>query len=74
MNATNERTSHVMFSPGLEVKLKGRHYPVVIAATHVPELLSVEKLTNGVRVGASTTLSSLKELLEELVSSEPGAQ
>ena len=61
-----------MLSPGLEVKLKGQHYPVIIAATHVPELLSVEKLTTGVQVGASTTLSSLKEILEELISSEPG--
>ena len=72
MKATNERKSHDMFSPGLEVKLKGQHYPVIIAATHVPELLLVETLTNGVRVGASTTLSSLKELLEALVNSEPG--
>ena len=62
------------FSPGLEVKLKGQHYPVIIAATHVPELLSVENVTTGVRVGASTTLSSLKVLLDELVTSEPGTQ
>ncbi|KAI0235297.1 Xanthine dehydrogenase/oxidase [Lamellibrachia satsuma] len=56
---------------GLEIKLKNQHYPVFIAATGVPELLSVEVTATGVRLGASTTLTTLKEVLQELVSSEP---
>ncbi|KAI0235300.1 Xanthine dehydrogenase/oxidase [Lamellibrachia satsuma] len=52
-------------------KLKNQHYPVVIAATDVPELLSVERSAAGVRLGASTTMTTLKEVLQELVSSEP---
>ena len=66
--------SVIVLSPGLETKLKNQHYPVVIAATDVPELLSVERTVIGVRLGASTTLTTLKEVLQELVSSEPGTE
>ena len=64
----------IVISPGLEIKLKNQHYPVFIAATGVPELLSVEVTATGVRLGASTTMTTLKEVLQELVSSEPGME
>ena len=70
----NHHKSVIVVSPGLEIKLKNQHYPVVIAATGVPELLSVERTAAGVRLGASTTLTALKEVLQELVSSEPGME
>ena len=54
--------------------MKNQHYPVFIAATGVPELLSVEVTATGVRLGASTTMTTLKEVLQELVSSEPGME
>ena len=64
----------IVVSPGLEIKLKNQHYPVVIAATDVPELLSVERSAAGVQLGASTTLTTLKKVLQELVTSEPGME
>ena len=54
------------------MKLKNQHYPVVIAVANVPELLSVERTVAGVRIGASTTLTTLKEVLQELVNTELG--
>ncbi|KAI0235303.1 Xanthine dehydrogenase/oxidase [Lamellibrachia satsuma] len=56
---------------GLEMKLKNQQYPVVIAATGVSELFSVECTVAGLRLGASTTLTALKDVLQELISSEP---
>ncbi|KAI0229746.1 Xanthine dehydrogenase/oxidase [Lamellibrachia satsuma] len=56
---------------GVGWKSKFRHYPVVIAVTKIPQLLFVERTAAGVRLGASTTLTTLKEILQELVSSEP---
>ncbi|KAK2191207.1 hypothetical protein NP493_57g06060 [Ridgeia piscesae] len=56
---------------GLEMKLKNQHYPVIIAVTNIPELLSVERTLAGVQIGASTTLTTLKEVLQELVNTEP---
>jgi len=52
--------------------LKNQHYPVIIAVTNIPELLSVERTLAGVQIGASTTLTTLKEVLQELVNTEPG--
>ena len=54
--------------------MRNQHYPVFIAATGVPELLSVERTMTGVRLGASTTLTTLEEVLQELVISEPGME
>ena len=54
------------------MKLKNQHYPVIIAVTNIPELLSVERTLAGVQIGASTTLTTLKEVLQELVNTEPG--
>ena len=45
---------------------------MVIAVANVPELLSVERTVAGVRIGACTTLTTLKEVLQELVNTEPG--
>ncbi|KAI0238391.1 Xanthine dehydrogenase, partial [Lamellibrachia satsuma] len=56
---------------GVGWKSKSRHYPVVIAVTKIPELLLVERTAEGVWLGASNTLTTLKEILQELVSSEP---
>ena len=61
-----------LFHLGVGWKSKSQHYPVVIAVTKVPELLFVERTATGVWLGASTTLTTLKEVLQELVSSEPG--
>ncbi|KAL3874744.1 hypothetical protein ACJMK2_037715 [Sinanodonta woodiana] len=50
---------------GVETKLKNMHYPVLIAATHIPELNEIREREEGVRLGASVTLSQVEEVLKE---------
>ena len=57
---------------GVEVALKGCHYPVLIAPSLVPELCVLEVTDDGLLVGAAVTLSDLKVKLAELVNSLPG--
>ena len=64
----------IVLFPGLEMKLKSQQYPVVIAATGVSVLFSVECTVAGLRLGTSTTLTALKDVLQELISSEPGKE
>ena len=59
-------------SAGIEVKFKNQLYPVLIAATHVPELTQVTCSDTGVTFGASTTLSTIDETLKALVEKHPG--
>ena len=51
---------------GIETKVRGQAVPVLIAATHVPELLLLARAPgaqNVLRVGASVTLTRLEEAL-----------
>ena len=57
---------------GVEVRLKGAHYPVLIAPTHVPELHVLEMTDRGLLVGAAVTLTDLWTKLQKLISSLPG--
>ena len=57
---------------GVEVALKGCHYPVLIAPSLVPELCVLEVTDDGLLVGAAVTLNDLKGKLAELVNSLPG--
>ena len=57
---------------GVEVALKGCHYPVLIAPSLVPELCVLEVTDDGLLVGAATTLNDLRVKLTELISSLPG--
>jgi len=51
----------------VEIKLKNVHYPVIMAATHVKELNTVETLESGMRFGASVTLSRLDRALRHAI-------
>ena len=56
---------------GIEMKFKNAAYPVLIGATHVPELNAVEVTPAGVSVGASVTLSRLMETCLALAAQRP---
>jgi len=57
---------------GIEVKFKGMHYPVIIAATHIPELKKVEYTETGICFGSSVTLATLDETLKKAVQTHDG--
>lgn len=59
---------------GIERKFKNMKYPVVIAPTHVPDLLKLEKTDDGVHIGSSVTLSNLQTYLQELIKTIPEYQ
>ncbi|XP_078351392.1 xanthine dehydrogenase/oxidase-like [Oculina patagonica] len=50
---------------GIEVKFKNQKYPIMIAATHIPELNAVEHTADGIKFGASVTLTALEDVLNE---------
>ena len=56
---------------GVEVALKGCHYPVLIAPSLIPELCVLEVTDDGLLVGAAVTLSDLRVKLTQLVFSLP---
>ncbi|XP_070199819.1 xanthine dehydrogenase/oxidase-like [Littorina saxatilis] len=56
---------------GIETRFKKQHYPVLVAATHVPELLTVEHTDSGIKFGASVTLVTLESVLKEAVNDLP---
>ena len=57
---------------GVEVGLKGAHYPVLIAPSLIPELRVIEVTNAGLLVGAAVTLTDLRTKLAELTSTLPG--
>ena len=59
---------------GIQMKFKQQLYPVLVAATHVKELTSVELLDSGIKLGASVTLTKLESTLKDAISSLPGEQ
>lgn len=58
--------------PGVDVKLRRMHYPVLICPSHIPEMNGMEVREEGVEVGAAVSLNQLAEILRELVGSMPG--
>ena len=46
----------------------------MIAPTHIPQLVMVQKLDSGVSFGAATILATIDEVLKEEVSKEPGSK
>ena len=57
--------------PGVEVRLKGQFYPVMIAPDLVPEFHRLELTDEGLLVGAAVTLASLDSRLQQLMASLP---
>lgn len=58
---------------GIEMKFKNQGYPILIAPTHISELNAVEHAAEGIRFGASVTLTTLEEVLSEACQSMPGS-
>ncbi|KAG0623191.1 hypothetical protein M758_3G155300 [Ceratodon purpureus] len=52
---------------GIETRFKNFQYPVLIATTHVPELLAMKVTGGGVEIGASVTLTNLLESFSHFV-------
>ncbi len=59
---------------GVETKFKGSRFPVLIAATHVPELNILRETPHGVEVGGAVTLTALGAFLRDLVRTTPASQ
>lgn len=57
---------------GVEVKLKDRFYPILIAATHVKELIEIKLQDDGVLIGASVSLTALEKFLRQCITDLPG--
>ena len=56
------------------MKFKNQNYPILIAPTHIPELNAVEHTTEGIRFGASVTLTTLEDVLDEATHTMPGTE
>ncbi|XP_033625802.1 xanthine dehydrogenase/oxidase-like [Asterias rubens] len=56
---------------GVEVKYKHQEHPIIIDASHVPDLTVIEPTPSGVKVGASVSLTSLNEFSQKLIQEEP---
>ncbi|XP_038073117.1 xanthine dehydrogenase/oxidase-like [Patiria miniata] len=56
---------------GVEVKFKNQEYPVLIDVNHIPDLTKIETTPTGIRVGASVSLTSLNEYLQNVVLTQP---
>ena len=54
------------------MKFKKQNYPILIAPTHIPELNAVKHTTGGIKFGASVTLTTLEDVLNEACHSMPG--
>ncbi|KAI4386257.1 hypothetical protein MLD38_004203 [Melastoma candidum] len=52
---------------GIETRLKRLHYPVLISATHIPELNMINVKDDGLEIGASVRLSNLLSVLKKIV-------
>ncbi|KAJ7517365.1 hypothetical protein O6H91_21G020900 [Diphasiastrum complanatum] len=52
---------------GIETRFKNVNYPVVIAATHVPELNATTIKDDGIEIGSSVTLAKVLEVIRECV-------
>eukprot|EP00887_Chlorella_sp_A99_P006651 scaffold3.g6651.t1 len=59
---------------GIEMKFKDAKYPVLVGATHVPELNAVAANDAGVTLGASVTLSRVMKTFRRLIASLPRHQ
>ena len=55
----------------IDRKFKNKNYPILIGISHVQELHIMEKLENGMIIGAGITISKLKEYLELVLKTLP---
>ncbi|KAL9964449.1 hypothetical protein ACROYT_G028093 [Oculina patagonica] len=56
---------------GIQMKFNNQDYPILIAPTHIPELKAVERTADGIKFGASVTLSTLEDVLKDALRTLP---
>ncbi|KAJ8673551.1 hypothetical protein QAD02_004813 [Eretmocerus hayati] len=59
---------------GVEVKVKHFAYPVLIQPTRIEELIKVEETNNGIKIGASVSLTSLESILRDQIRTKHESQ
>ncbi|XP_064182719.1 aldehyde oxidase 6 isoform X2 [Anguilla rostrata] len=59
---------------GLDIKFKGVLHPMIICPSRITELCEVTRMPQGVCVGAGSSLSAVRALMEELVQELPHEQ
>ncbi|KAA0711294.1 Xanthine dehydrogenase/oxidase [Triplophysa tibetana] len=59
---------------GIEMKFKNLLYPVILAPAYIPALNSIQHTRDGIKVGASVTLTRLGDVLRETVKNLPTQQ
>lgn len=60
------------FITGVEVKVKHYAYPVLIQPTQIQELRIMDDTNEGVKIGASVTLTELEYFLQNQIREKPG--
>lgn len=55
----------------IEIERRQNHYPVLICPSHIPELLEMKLIDEGLLVGASVTLTNLKDYCTEIIATLP---
>lgn len=56
---------------GVEVKFKHFIYPVLISPVEIPEMVQIEILEKGIKIGASVSLLAMEEALREQINALP---
>lgn len=57
---------------GVDVKYRNCNYSKFLCASHIPELLQLELVENGVFIGSSVTMTCLQVFLQEQIRKLPG--
>ena len=56
------------------MKVKKQLYPVLVSATHIPELTTIQRVQTGIQMGASVTLATMDFALREVIKEVPGQE
>lgn len=64
-----EFVSHIK---GVDVKYKNCDYTTILCASHIPELIHLEVVDDGIFIGSSVTFSNLETFLQEQINNLSG--
>ena len=67
-----ERVNSLYHVSGIEVRQKGKLYPVLVSLAGISEMEDVVPQEESLRVGAAVTLSDLETALKGIIKEEPG--
>lgn len=57
---------------GVEVKYKNQHYPVILYAANIPELLKVTLSESHIEIGSAVTLAKIETCFRKFIKALPG--